>query len=139
MTDLLKRLLRAYGLLYITIAELEKSRPGTSHESLKDYYNSLGPIEPGEPTLMVKISKGGETRILRNFADPAIPEELQAADVTLMELPEDEFYFFEAFRPGLFDLQRAVPPFILEMSLTHAYARRLGSLTAATDDEADCL
>jgi hypothetical protein len=39
-----------------------------------------------------------------------------------MELPEDEFYFFRAWRQGLFDLDKGIPPFIFEMSLVYAYA-----------------
>ena len=122
MTDLLKHLLHAYGLLYITIEELQQSRPGTSHASLKAYYDSLGPGLPGEPSLMVRVSNDRETRIVPKFTGPGVPDSLRDADVTLMELPEDEFHFFQAFRPGMFDLQKEVPAFILEMSLIHAYA-----------------
>lgn len=122
MTELLKRLLHAYGMLYITITQLEESRPGTCHDSLKEYYDSLGSAEPGEPTLIVRVSKDGETRILRDFTGPEVPDHLRSGDVTLMELPEDEFYFFRAFRSGAFDLQREVPAFIFEMSLVYSYA-----------------
>jgi hypothetical protein len=56
MTDLLKQLLHQFGLLYITIVQLAKERRGTSRASLKDYYASLGPALPDEPTLFVKVS-----------------------------------------------------------------------------------
>ena len=121
MTDLLKQLLHQYGLLYITIAQLAKERPGTSHASLKDYYAGLGTALPGEPTLVVKVSADGETRFTKAFIG-AMPQEAERGDVTLMELPEEEFYFFQAFRPGLFDLDKGVPSFILEMSLVYAHS-----------------
>jgi hypothetical protein len=83
MTDLLKQLLHQYGLLYITIAQLAKERPGTSHESLKDYYASLGPALPGEPTLVVKVSADGETRFTKRFSG-AMPQDTERGDVTLI-------------------------------------------------------
>jgi hypothetical protein len=119
MTDLLKQLLHQYGLLYITIVQLEKERSGSTHASLKDYYDSLGPAEPGEPTLLVKVS--AEKRSIKNFTGPGVPQQADGGDVTVMEFPEDEFYFFRAFRQGLFDLDKGIPPFILEMSLVYAY------------------
>ncbi|WP_316227759.1 hypothetical protein [Bradyrhizobium sp. SZCCHNR3015] len=122
MTDLLKILLHQYGLLYITIVQLAKEAPGTSHESLKDYYASLGPALPSEPTLVVTVSADGETRFTRNFTGDCVPHDMKQGDVTLMELPEEEFYFFHAFRQGLFDLDKGVPSFILEMSFVHAYS-----------------
>jgi hypothetical protein len=124
VTPLLKELLHTYGLLYITVLTLQQQRPGTAHSSLKDYYDSLGASEPGEPVLVVRISSDGETRFLKQAAEQ-MPAQLRSqyseADVTVMELPEDEYYFFQAFRPGIFDLERQLPPFILQMALVHAY------------------
>jgi hypothetical protein len=121
MTNLLKDLLHNYGLLCITVAQLERERSGTVHSSLGEYYESLGQAEPGEPVLAVRISKDGETRFLRNVDAAALGKNYQNADVTVLELPEDEFYFFRAFRPGLFDLQKELPLFVLQMTLVYGY------------------
>ena len=124
MTPILKELLRSYGLLYVTVLTLQSERPGTSHASLRDYYDSLGKAEPGEPILAVRISSDGETRFLHEAADhlpTSLHNQYSDGDVTIMELPEDEFYFFQAFRPGMFDLEKQLPPFILQMALVHAY------------------
>ena len=44
------------------------------------------------------------------------------------ELPEDEFWFFRAFRPALFELEKSLPAFLFEMGITHAYAMFEGYL-----------
>jgi hypothetical protein len=75
MTDLLKQLLANYGQLFITLMQLEKERPGTTHGSLAEYYKSLGPAEPGEPVLAVRISKTGETRFVHGAEATAISPE----------------------------------------------------------------
>ena len=41
--------------------------------------------------------------------------------VAIQELPEDEFYFFKAFRHGLFEWEKQVPTFLLQMAFVHAY------------------
>jgi hypothetical protein len=33
----------------------------------KNYYDSLGPTLPGEPTVVVKVTRDGESRILRTY------------------------------------------------------------------------
>jgi hypothetical protein len=122
MTDLLKQLMANYGRLFVTLSQLEKERPGTVHASLADYYKSLGPAEPGEPVLAVRISKDGETRFLYGAAAQAIsPDEHKQGAVTGLELPEDEFYFFRAFREGAFDLEGGLPPFLFNMAFVYAY------------------
>lgn len=124
VTPLLKALLHSYGLLYVTVITLQKERPGNSTDSLQEYYKSLGKAEPGEPVLAVRISKDGETRFIHQASDQLptrLREEYGEGDVTVMELPEDEFYFFQAFRPGLFDLNKELPEFMLQMALVHAY------------------
>jgi hypothetical protein len=124
MTDYFKYLLRSYGLLYITLTTLEGDRPGNPHESLEKYYESLGPLEDGEPIFVVRISGDGEHRIVSGESARQLAPADQAydrADLTVMELPEDEFYFFQAFRPALFDLEKELPPFLYQMALVHAY------------------
>lgn len=123
VTPLLKEVLRSYGLLYVTVITLQE-RPGNPHASLEDYYRTLGRAQPGEPVLTVRISKDGETRVIHRAADQLprrLRDEYGDGDVTVMELPEDEFYFFQAFRPAAFDLEKALPAFLLQMALVHAY------------------
>lgn len=123
MTPLLKEVLHSYGLLYVTVMALQK-RPGNPHASLEEYYRTLGKAEPGEPVLAVRISKDGETRFIHQAADQLptrLREEYGEGDVTIMELPEDEFYFFQAFRPAAFDVEKALPAFLFQMALVHAY------------------
>jgi hypothetical protein len=124
MTNLLKELLHTYGLLYITVVQLEQQRPGTKHESLKEYYDSLGVAEPGEPVAVVRISKDGDHHILYDVDATSMPidERYRKAGLTVLEMPEDEYYFFEAFRPGMFDLEKELPSFIFGMAVVYACA-----------------
>jgi hypothetical protein len=123
MTSLLKQLLQRYGLLFVTVTQLERERPGTEHATLKEFYKSLGPADPGEPILAVRVSKDGDTRFLRDVDPTSIPlgDDYKLGNLTVLELPEDEFYFFQAFRPGLFDLERQLPQFFMQMALIYGY------------------
>jgi hypothetical protein len=137
MTDLLKTLLHEYGILYVSLSKLEDERPGNPHASLNAYYETMGiPYEgnasvmrekltglgPEERVLVVRISPDGSTEI-RGFDDgnASDPEEEPASRIAVWELPEDEFYFFKAFRQGLFDLEKQVPAFLLQMAFVYAY------------------
>jgi hypothetical protein len=88
---------------------------------------------PDEHALVVRISKDGEMRFLDEgqhdviFADE---RGKKSGIVTVWELPEDEFWFFRAFRPALFGLEKALPGFLFEMGITHAYAMFEGYLSA---------
>src|ERR1017187_8149259 len=122
MTDLLKTLLHHYGLLYVTVCQLERERPGNPSESLNAYYETLGPLTPDEPALVVRISPDGESRFLPDDGDEKrVGEESASTRVKVLELPEAEFYFFKAFRPGLFDLEKGLPAFLLQMALVYSY------------------
>lgn len=132
MTEGLKELLQHYGALSVTLSHLLSERPGTKYKNLDEYYKALGGILPNEPVLVVKISKDGETRFLEDGEhDVAFEDETgsKAGIVTVWELPEDEFWFFRAFRPGLFDLDKDLPPFVYEMGVVHAYAMFEGYLS----------
>lgn len=130
MTDDLKYLLEQYGILTMALSELERQRPGTKHNTLEDYDKSLGPMLPDEPILVVGISKDGEFHISEelNIYSPPEPH-LKNWRVTVWKLPEDEFYFFRAFRPALFDLTKSLPLFIYELGIIHAYSMFEGYLT----------
>src|SRR5262249_33526836 len=122
MTPLLKQLAANYGQLVATLAQLETDRPGSSHASLSEYYKSLGPALPREPVLTVRISKEGETRFLHGAeAAELTPAEYRQGDLTVLELPEEEFHFFQAFRPSTFDLESALPPFVFTIAFVYAY------------------
>jgi hypothetical protein len=130
MTYLLKTLLHEYGMLSVSLSKLEGERPGNPHESLNAYYESMGTpyegpaelmrekiaaLDPDEPKLVVGISPDGSTKI-RSF-DESNPE----GNLAVWELPADEFYFFKAFRHGLFEWEKQVPTFLLQMAFVHAY------------------
>jgi hypothetical protein len=76
--------------------------------------SSLG---PDERALVVGISPDGSTNI-RSF-DESDPEGTPSR-VAVWDLPEDEFYFFKAFRHGLFEWEKQVPAF-LQMAFVYAY------------------
>ncbi|MFZ0772683.1 MAG: hypothetical protein WCA49_13840 [Candidatus Sulfotelmatobacter sp.] len=141
MTDDLKELLQQYGVLTVSLSQLARERPGSQYESLEEHYKSLGGsyftlrqtrLPPDEHALVVRISKDGETRFLEEgqhdvtFADE---EGKKMGVVTVWELPEDEFWFFRAFRPALFGLEKNLPAFLFEMGVTHAYAMFEGYLS----------
>jgi hypothetical protein len=117
-------------MLSVSLSKLEGERPGNPHESLNAYYESMGTpyegpaelmreniaaLDPDEPKLVVGISPDGSTKI-RSF-DESNPE----GNLAVWELPEDEFYFFKAFRHGLFEWEKQVPTFLLQMAFVHAY------------------
>jgi len=129
LTDLLKELLRRYGILAMSLGQLERERPGSPHDSLSAYYGSLGPPAAGEPVLVVRVSRDGETRFIQPDQREAARYVVGEADVTIWELPEDEFHFFEAFRPALFDLEKRLPPFLLQMALVYGHTLFEGYLT----------
>jgi hypothetical protein len=122
MTPFLKQLSYNYGQLFITLAELQRQRPGSSHTSLADYYATLGPALPGEPVLTVRVSKDREIRFLHSEeALSKTPAEHRQGAPTVWELPEDEFYFFKAFRETAYDLNSALPSFLFNMAFVYAY------------------
>lgn len=125
-SETLRTLLHRYGLLYISLSTLVKERPGSEHNSYDEYQRSLGDIEENEPLVVVRISENSESRILHPGDHDFAILDTEAGKVTdnisIMELPEDEFYFFGAFRYGLFDLDRELPAFFFNMSLMQAYA-----------------
>ncbi len=138
MTHLLKTLLHEYGILYVSLSKLEEERPGNPHESLNAYYESMGipyettagvmreelaALEPREHAIVVRISPDGSTNIgsFHGDEDRSDPVGTPASNIAVWELPEDEFYFFKAFRPGLFDLEKQVPAFLVQMAFVYAY------------------
>jgi hypothetical protein len=121
----------------VSLSQLEAERPGNPHASLNDYYESMGVpyeatagvmreklagLEPGEPAIVVRISPGGSTKIgsLDGEGVAATPDDA-APRIAVWELPEDEFYFFKAFRHGLFDLEKQVPAFLAQMAFVYAH------------------
>src|SRR4051812_24855850 len=135
VTDLLKALLHEYGMLTVSLSKLERERPGNPHESLNAYYETMGTpyegpasamrekitaLDPDEPKLVVGMSADGEMRFRSLDGDENDPEG-RPSGAQFLELPEDEFYFFKAFRPGLFEWEKQVPAFLLQMAFVHAY------------------
>ena len=60
MTKEVVNLLQQYGLLVTSMSHLVKERPRSPHESLEEYYKSLGAPLPDEPILAVRISADNE-------------------------------------------------------------------------------
>jgi hypothetical protein len=125
MTEEIIDLLQQYGVLVASMSQLNDGRPGSSHESLEEYYRSLGAPLTDEPTLVVKISADNELHFWdEGEHDVSIRNEQgeKTGIVTVWELPEDEFWFFKAFRPAVFDLDKRLPGFMFEMAIIYAYA-----------------
>lgn len=104
MTEELIELLQQYGMLSVSLSHLASERPRNKFASLDEYYQSFGGLLPDEPAVVVRISKDGELRFLHegehdvSFQDK---EGKKVGVVTVWEMPENEFWFFKAFRPGL--------------------------------------
>lgn len=87
--------------------------------------DSLGGILPDEPCIVCRISKDGETRFLNGNEHDVMFQDTEGkkvGQVTVWELPEDEFWFFRAFRPGLFDITKDLPGYLYEIGIVHAYS-----------------
>jgi hypothetical protein len=116
VSPLLKDLLKRFGEIQATTSFYARSGPEGPVEYPGENYPA-GDLEPGEPALIVKISQDGESRI-----QPAVHHDgSESQVVSVMELPEDEFWYFEAFRPALSRLALGAPGFLAEMELVTLY------------------
>ena len=112
----LKGLLKRFGEVQATTSFYAEYRPAGPVEHPGEHY-PVTDLEPGEPALVVKISADGASGIV-----PAIEEDGRESDVVkVMELPEDEFWYFEAFRPALSRLALGAPGFLFDMELVNLY------------------
>ena len=120
----LKELLIYYGELYVVMRKLEAGRSGSS-QTLAEYDAGLGPTLPHEPVMVVTVSSSPEPRLLKgdSVEVSVSSEEHKLENVVQLDLPEDEFWFFSAFRPGLFNVDKELPGFIYEMAFVHAFAK----------------
>lgn len=125
MTPTGKALLHNYGLLYISISTLSKERPGANFKSIEEYDESLGEMAEDEPGVLVRISESGEHK-LSSAEDAGISVErgdgVKLKNVSVLEMPEEEFYFFGAFRNGILELQRELPAFVFGLGQVYAYS-----------------
>lgn len=128
MTDFLKRLLHDYGLLHISLVTMEEARKRWASALgpiMTDDELAKSPVAKDEPVIVVRISKTNEVEFLDpgehevELIDPETQE--PAGQVTVWEVPEDEFYFFRAIRTGLAGLAGELPTFYLGMCLVHAH------------------
>ncbi len=116
MSPRLKALLKRFGEVQATTSFYAGYRPDGVTEYPGEHYPAHD-LEPGEPALIVKISADGASRVT-----PAIGGDGgESAIVSVMELPEDEFWYFEAFRPALSRLALGAPGFLFEMELITLY------------------
>lgn len=129
MTEFLKKLLHDYGLLSVSISTIDLARTKWSHELgpvLSEEALAKIPIAEDEPVIMVRISKSQEMEILdkEDHGIQLIDKETghPVGDLSVWELPEDEFYFFRAFRAGIAKLTSELPEFFYGMCLVHAFS-----------------
>lgn len=125
MTQELKELLKNLGTLTMAMTQLINERERQSHQTFEEYDESLGPIEADDPVLVVRISDDGAQRVLHEGEHDFLlvnEDGKSTGSVAVMEMPEDEYWYFKAFRPALFNLKSDLPSFIYEMSFVYAYA-----------------
>ena len=116
ISESLKALLRRFGEIQATTSFYGHAQLAEPAEFPGENY-PLCNLESGEPALIVKISADGSSRI-----EAAIDPDGRVSDVVkVMELPEDEFWYFEAFRPALSRLSLGAPGFLFEMELVTLY------------------
>jgi hypothetical protein len=129
VTDLLKNLLYNYGLLQVSITTLEEARSRWSTRLgplLTDEELAALPIEKDEPVIVVRVSKNNEVNFLNSgeheieFTDRETNGSV--GNVSVWELPEDEFYFFRAFRAAYAGFATELPSFLFGMCLVHTHA-----------------
>ena len=125
MTELIKQLLHEYGLLSITFETLHKQREGQPRETYDDYVKGLGGIVDDEPVVVARISEDGEHRILQPGEHDHLVTDYcgnSTKNASVMEVQEDEFYYFGAFTSGIHNLEKEVPEFMLGLGMVHAYS-----------------
>ena len=116
ISESLKALLRRFGEIQATTSFYGHAQLAEPAEFPGENY-PLCNLESGEPALIVKINADGSSRI-----EAAIDPDGRVSDVVkVMELPEDEFWYFEAFRPALSRLSLGAPGFLFEMELVTLY------------------
>ncbi len=115
-----KLLLKRFGELAATTHFYAEARaPGPVTRPGENFtLAELAELEPAEPALIVVVSDDGGTRFEKVAnADGSVNDA-----VHVMELPEDEFWFFEAFRPTFSRLAIGAPGFLFEMAVINLYA-----------------
>ncbi len=129
MTKLLSGLLYDYGLLHVTLASLEEARAQWSQrfgQVMSQEDLDATPIAADEPVLVVVRKSDAEEPSFHHPGDHAF----QAIDangishtenISVLELPFDEYHFFSAFRPGIQGLTEELPNFFFGMAVVHAY------------------
>lgn len=125
MTELIKQLLHEYGLLSITYDTLHKQREGKVTETYDDYVKGLGDLIDDEPVVVARISEDGQQRVLHPGEHDYVVTDYcgnTTKSASVMEMPEDEYYYFGAFRSGIHNLDKEVPEFMLGLGMVHAYS-----------------
>lgn len=120
ISDPLKTLLSKFGEIYATTSFYGTSRtPGPSEKPGENFgLSDLADLESGEPAVLVKVSTDGNSHIKKacNTDGTSID------NLTIMELPEDEYWFLEAFRPTLSMMSLGSPGLLYEMAFVNMYA-----------------
>jgi hypothetical protein len=113
-----KALLTRFGEVAATMRFYSTARSPGPVERLGENLVSLADREPDESAVIVKISGDGEFHTHKAVDEAGAVDE----NLDIWEFPEDEFWFFEAFRPAISRLSLEAPGYLFEMALINLYA-----------------
>jgi hypothetical protein len=102
------------------IKVLGERKPKWAEKSFDEYLEALGPKQPDEPAILVKVSLDG-THSLKNEGEHdyalGTPEGLDSQNLSLLEMPQDFFYFIRGFHRGSFEIDQALPLYFYGMGI----------------------
>jgi hypothetical protein len=130
MTELLREFVDQLGRLSVTMNALNDCRltwVKSLGNSPTDEELSKREVEPDEPVLCVKISKTGESSLMSEKKEHGLEfvhkqTDQSTGQLSILELPEHEFYTFISFYKGIKNLQQNMPDFFHGMCLVYGYA-----------------
>jgi hypothetical protein len=111
------------GMIAAAIQALASRKPASTAKSFEEYQDTLGPIEPDEPVIAVKVNLMG-TRTLKKEEEREyavlFSEGTVTTKVSLLDIPQDEFFFLKGLHRGSFEIGQALPPYYYGMGIMHA-------------------
>jgi hypothetical protein len=121
MTQLLSDLLYNFGLLHITLHSLEEARAQWSQNFgcvMSQEKLDETPVAADQPVLVVVAkSETEEPDFLHPSEHSFVAIDAEGThhtdNVSVLELPFDEYHFFSAFRPGIHALTEQLPTFLV--------------------------
>lgn len=113
-----------FGLLYSAISGLASRKPESPERTFPEYLASLGPLQPGEPAVIVRISPDG-THHFKNEGSHDLgattAEELRAKEISTLEISEDYFYYMKGLHQGSFEIGQTLPSYFYGLGIMHAH------------------